>query len=95
MTTDQITLTGISALPELIPSQRQLHLALDNADRQCCEAALIVSEACRMYDEAIDTERPYPVRNDLWRHYELALNVLSEWKRQRDELKAALIAVMQ
>jgi hypothetical protein len=93
--TDTLTLPQIATMTEVIPSLRNLQYAVACADRQCGEAACIADEALKMYDEAIDTERPYPVRNDLYGHYQFALTVLGDCKRQRDELKAALLAGLQ
>jgi hypothetical protein len=89
-----LTLTQIAVMDEVIPDMRRLQFAIASAEKQCGEAACIAAEARHMYNEAIDDEKPYPVRNDLWGHCEFAERILSECKRQRDELKAALIAGM-
>lgn len=93
--TNTLTHTTITRLPELVPNMRQLKLAITCAEQRCGEAAVLADEAYRMYDAAIDDEKPYPVRNDLWGHYQFALGVLSECKRQRDAAKRDLLDMWQ
>lgn len=90
-----ITLADIAHMDTVIPDLRKLQLGIESAELCCGNFACIVSEALKMYDEAIDNELPYAVRNDLWGHYQFALEALNGWKQRRDELKNELLMVCQ
>jgi hypothetical protein len=90
---DALTLTQISVMDEVIPDLRCLGFALEQADRACCKLGVMVSDAWALFDVAIEEGRSAEVKNELAEVAAFAERRLSLAKRERDEIKATILAV--
>ena len=86
-----MTLDQITRMDTYIPSLRMMQLAVENCAATYGKAAQMASEAYRCYDEAIDANECKEVRDDLYYHYEFALQLQHETYQQWNDAKRALL----